>query len=343
LPRGAGRAGCLAVGEGPRPLSGPVPPPKRRPGAAGLPALGALWSDRGIRTSPCPVPRTIRSGGGTNAPPILKRKHEMNRSLPILAALSLAAFGANAYADTTKVDVDDSFNSKTDVTKVDDSFNTKNETTKIDVNKKTDVTKVDTDVDIDDSYNTTNKKYEDNDVTKKTEIDDSYNTTKKTEIDDSYNTSHKTENTVEDSYNRKSEVDDSYNTTKKTEIDDSYNTSNKTENKVEDSYNTTKKSEIDDSYNTDVTTKVDDSFNDHSTNLSNVLNNLSNPVSSNELKATVAHNKVLNLNLGGKLNNVEVRDAFAGARGINSMNTNTGAHSIQQVGVSISVVQTQTK
>ena len=278
----------------------------------------------------------------------------MNRSLPILAALSFATFAAQASAqdidDTskstvvadsfnsskkettnvdvdTKVEVDDSFNTKRESTKVDDSFNTKKESTKIDDSynsTKNETTKVDVDdsfntkkesTKIDDSYN----KYEDNDTIKKesTKIEDSYNKSDSTKIDDSYNTTKKESTKIEDSYNK----------TETTKIDDSFNKTDKTE----DSYNKT--------------VKIDDSFNKHdeSTHLNNVLNNLSIPVANTDLQATIAHNEVLNLNLKSDVGNVKIDDAFSGARGINSMNTNTGAHSIQQVGVSISVVQHTTK
>jgi len=306
----------------------------------------------------------------------------MNRSLPILAALSFATFAAQASAqdidDTskstvvadsfnsskkettnvdvdTKVEVDDSFNTKRESTKVDDSFNTKKESTKIDDSynsTKNETTKVD----VDDSFNTKKES---------TKIDDSYNTTKKesTKIDDSYNkyedndTIKKESTKIEDSYNKSdsTKIDDSYNTTKKesTKIDDSYNTTKKESTKIEDSYNKTETTKIDDSFNkTDKTedsynktVKIDDSFNKHdeSTHLNNVLNNLSIPVANTDLQATIAHNEVLNLNLKSDVGNVKIDDAFSGARGINSMNTNTGAHSIQQVGVSISVVQHTTK
>jgi len=204
----------------------------------------------------------------------------MNRSLPILAALSLAAFAGNATAQNFK---DNDRN-----TVVNDSFNTavkKEETTKIDVDVR--------------------KSYEDNDTInkKRVDIEDSYNKTNKTEIEDSYNKTHKTE------------------------IEDSYNTTHETEVEIEDSYNKT--------------TKID--VNDHSTHLNNVLNGLSAPVANTDLDARIAYNRVLNLNIAGQQGNIQIRDAFSGARGVNSMNTNTGAHSIQQVGVSISVVQNTSK
>jgi len=180
---------------------------------------------------------------------------------------------------------------------------------------------------VNDSFN--NDLDVDVDVTKKYEDNDTYKletTTNEKKIDDSFNTTNKFE----------SKVDDSYNTTNEKKTDDSYNTTNKFESKVEDSYNTDV--DVDDSFNHDVR------LTDQSTNLKDSFNNWSNPVADVDLDAKVTDNKVYNQPFKSDgMGEIKISNAFNHARGVNTMQTNSGAHSIQQVGVSISVVNNTTR
>jgi len=77
---------------------------------------------------------------------------------------------------------------------------------------------------------------------------------------------------------------------------------------------------------------------DESRNLSNVLNGLSKPMAENELKAKVSGNRVLTVAQVSSVGNVNVKGSFTQFKGINSMNSNTGANAIQQSAVAVSTV-----
>jgi hypothetical protein len=77
---------------------------------------------------------------------------------------------------------------------------------------------------------------------------------------------------------------------------------------------------------------------DDSTTLKNVGNGLTKPVAANELEATVTKNRVFTLAKIATSGDVRFDDSFREFKGINSLNSNTGANSLQQSAVAVSVV-----
>lgn len=120
-------------------------------------------------------------------------------------------------------------------------------------------------------------------------------------------------------------------------------TSMSTKQRIEDSFQNNSKTTTNsnNSQDNDTTNKSSykSSYRDDSTTLSNVGNGLAKPVATNVLEAKVSGNRVLNLaGTASTAANVRIDGSLNGFRGISSLNSNTGANSIQQSSVSIAAV-----
>jgi hypothetical protein len=113
------------------------------------------------------------------------------------------------------------------------------------------------------------------------------------------------------------------------------------EKKIEDSFQDNSDDDVNSNNRIKTTTVMKSeskmTYIDDSTTLKNVGNGLTKPVAANELEATVTKNRVFTLAKTATSGDVRFDGSFREFKGINSLNSNTGANSLQQSAVAVSV------